>query len=200
MSSDLQADRDGWSNPGDGDDLPVPSQPAGSTIEIDRFEDGVSINVPPTGLWRSPLFLFGVFWNAILVIITVVFATIALNALPDEGAWIMPAALSVFWLVGIGVSLAGINMGIRRAGLAVADGTLMVLQTGLFGKKQREWPAGQVAEISVGPTGMTVNDKPVLELQIHDADGDRLGLLAGRSDEELAWLAGELRRAAKVRD
>jgi hypothetical protein len=24
--------------------------------------------------------------------------------------------------------------------------------------------------------------------------------LAGRSDEELAWLAGELRRAAKVRD
>jgi len=201
MSSDVPADPEGWSQPGDTDDVvALPDRPAGSNIEIDRFEDGVSINVPPVGLWRSGLFPFGVVWSVIVVFMTAMFGTIAWNAQAGEGVWVLPVAMSVFWLVGIGLLLAGIHMGLRRAGLAVADGTLMVLQTSPFGKKQHEWPVEQLTAIRVGPTGMTVNDKPVLELQIHDSDGDKIGLLGGRTDEELHWLAGELRRAAKVRE
>lgn len=191
----------GWSEPGARDHLgPVPTQPAGSQIEIKRFDDGISINVPPAGLWRGSggLFVFALLWNAILVVIAAMFVVIALNAKPDKDAWIFPLALSLFGLVGIGLLLVAIHLGRRQAGLAVAGGTLMVLQTGLFGKKQREWPLAEVASICTGPTGMEVNDVPVRELQIRDHDGSKFGLLAGRSDAELEWLAYELRQAAEL--
>jgi hypothetical protein len=68
----------------------------------------------------------------------------------------------------------------------------MVLQTGLFGSRQRSWPLEEVEVIRAGPSGMTVNDRPVLELQIDDGGEAKFGLLAGRSDEELHWLAREL--------
>jgi hypothetical protein len=201
--NDPQTESTGWSEPADADlPAPVPTQPAGSPITIQRFEDGISISVPPAGLLRGSrgLFLFALLWNTILIIMTVMFGIIALQAKAAEGVWIMPLAMSLFWLVGIGLLLAAINMGRRQAGLAIAGGTLMVLQTGLFGKKQREWPLDQIAAIGVGPSGMEVNDGPVLELQIHDADGKRLSLLAGRSDQELEWLAHELRQAAGLRE
>jgi hypothetical protein len=69
----------------------------------------------------------------------------------------------------------------------------MVIQTGLFGAKQREFPPGDLDDVRVGPSGMTVNDEPVLELHIIDGGGMKFGLLAGRSQEELRWLAAELR-------
>src|SRR5262245_55867066 len=199
MKSDSQTSGDDWSVPGNADDaMAVLSQPAGTTIQIVRSDDAVSITVPPVVLWRSSLFPMGLLWCVIVAVITVVFVPVIWNAKPDASVWILPLVVSIFWLVGIGLLLGGINMGLRQAGLAVAGGTLMVMQTGPFGKKQREWPREQIAPSGVGPTGMTVNDKPVLELQIHDSDGERLGLLAGRSDDELAWLAHELRQAAKL--
>jgi hypothetical protein len=190
-----------WSKPGAGDQLgPAPTQPAGSQIAIERFADGISISVPPAGLWRGSagLFVFALLWNGIMLVIAAVLVVIALNAKPDKDAWIFPLALSFFGLAGIGLLLIAIHMGRRQAGLAVAGGTLMVLQTGLFGKKQREWPLEEVSSICTGSTGMEVNDVPVRELQIRDHDGTKFGLLAGRSDAELEWLAYELRQAAKM--
>jgi len=122
-----------------------------------------------------------------------------LMAQKQEGnAWIIIPFLGVFWAVGIGMMLAGIHMGKREAALAVAGGTLMVMQIGLFGKKQREWLLSEVAAIRVQATGMKVNDVPVNELRIYDTAGNKFGLLAGRTDEELEWLAHELREAARA--
>jgi hypothetical protein len=45
---------------------------------------------------------------------------------------------------------------------------------------------------------MEVNGVPVMQLEIADTDGKRLGLLAGRSDEELEWIAHELRVAGGI--
>ena len=44
---------------------------------------------------------------------------------------------------------------------------------------------------------MTVNDKHVIELQIHPKGGTKIGLLAGRDEEELRWLATMLRRTLR---
>jgi hypothetical protein len=95
----------------------------------------------------------------------------------------------------IAILLAAINMGRRRAVLAVVDDTVMIYQAGLFRAKRHEWPAGAIAEIRTGPSGMTVNNVPVPELQIHPKDGNKLGLLAGRDVNELRWLATMLRQA-----
>ena len=168
------------------------SPPAGSRITIDRFPDGLTIQIPPAGLRGTKgLFFVAIFWNVFMGIFSPLFlGSILAGQQKQVGAAIgLTAFLSLFWLVGIGLFLAALNMARRRAVLAVTGGTLMVLQTGLFGSKQRDFLPGDVEVFRVGPSGMTVNDKPVLELQIIDGGSDKMGLLAGRSDDELHWRA-----------
>jgi hypothetical protein len=99
----------------------------------------------------------------------------------------------LFWLIGVVMVLGAINMGRRKAAIAIAGGQLMAMQTGIFGSKKQEWEATEVTSIHAGPSGMEVNDRPVLELQII-GQGKKFGLLCGRSDEELHWLAALLRQ------
>jgi hypothetical protein len=201
---DKQNADDRWSEPQERDDVAAaPAQPGGSVIEIKRFADGVSIRVPPAGLWRGNhgLFFFSLLWNGFMVVFTAAMGGGVLLAENHEGEpWIIIPFLGIFWLVGIGMLLAALQMGKREAALAVAGGTLMAMQIGLFGKKQREWLLGDLSAIRVEATGMEVNDVPVNELRIYDTSGDKFGMLAGRKDEELRWLAHELRAAARVGD
>jgi hypothetical protein len=180
------------------------AQPVGSQIIVERFADGLTIQVPPAGLFRGTqgLFIFALVWNVVVVAISaVVLASLPVQKVkPDDSIWIPPAFMSIFLLVGIGMLLGSINMGRRRAALAVSGGTLMVIQTGLFGSKQRSWQADDVKAIGVHSSGMKVNDKPVLELQVFDKHARKFGLLAGRSNDELWWLAQELRGALGVVD
>ena len=149
--------------------------------------------------------LFGValFWNGIMGLITLCMAGSLLGGNQmkpgDDAVWAVPLILAFFWAVGIGLLLGALNMGQRRAAsLAVTGGSLMVLQTGLFGGKRRTWEPGDVAAVRVGPSGLEVNEVPVQELQIIDAAGQSFTVLAGRTDDELEWVAEELRRALNV--
>jgi len=177
--------------------------PPGSPITMERFPDGLTIQIPPAGLWRGSqgLFVIALLWNGIIAVISFVLLGILLGGADknaDKVVWVFPLFLSIFWAVGIGLLLGALNMGRRKAAIAVTGGTLMVIQTGLFGSKQRDWPPGDVEAVRAGPSGMTVNDKAVLELQIVDGGAQRFGLLAGRTDAELAWLASELRSVLRV--
>jgi len=174
-------------------------RPAGSTITLDESATGVTLEVPRAGLRQGSkgLFPFGVVWCGFMALLTgfIVFS----GGLGDpEGFWIFVAVISLFWLVGIGMLLAGINMGRRRAVLAVVGNQLLVLQTGLLGGQRREWPRDQLADVRSGPTGMEVNDVPILELQIIPREGKKVGLLGGRDEAELAWMATVLRRALGI--
>jgi hypothetical protein len=179
--------------------------PRGSSITVERFPDGLTIQIPPAGLWRGSqgLFVFALIWNSFMLVFSIVMLGAFFGGADgnkDKVVWILPLFLSIFWAVGIGILLGAVNMGCRKAAIAVTGGTLMVIQTGLFGSKQRDWPPGDVEAVRAGPSGMTVNDKPVLELQIFDGGAHKFGLLAGRTDDELHWLANELRAALSVPD
>lgn len=182
------------------DESSPPQRPAGppakSPIKFERFDDGLTIEVPPAGIAGTlGLFLFAVIWDAFSLLLLL----IVLGNNKQEGApGVLLLVLGIFWLVGIGLLLASIHMARRRAAIAVTSGTLMVIQTGLFGSQQRAWEPGDLEAIRVGPTGMTVNDKPVLELQFFDGGAAKFGMLAGRKDEELEWLADELRAVMKL--
>jgi hypothetical protein len=180
--------------------------PAGSNILCETFPDGVTVQIPPAGVWKGSkgLFVFGILWLAIvgpisLCLIGGLFGAIGVQAKkPDANAlWIMPLVMSLFWAVGIGMLLAAINMGKRKAALAVTGGSLMVIQSGLFGTKKRQWEPGEVEAVCTGPSGLEVNGEPVLELHIHDGGG-KFSLLCGRSDAELEFIASTLRRALGV--
>jgi len=195
---------EGWS--ADDDTVPEENrarQPEGTTIRMERFADGVTIEVPAAGLWKGTrgLFVLALLWNGFMAPFTLCMGGAFLAGQQvqkgNEAAWVLPLLLAVLWAVGIILLLVALNMGKRRAALAVTSGSLMVVQTGLFGTKQRTWGPGEVDAIRAAPSGLEVNEVPVLELQIHGASG-KFSLLGGRTDAELEWLAKELRRALRI--
>jgi hypothetical protein len=179
-------------------------QPPGSRVEVDRFSDGLTMRVPAAGLLRGTqgLFVFALLWNSVVGIVSAIMVAAFIKEVANAGlsALFPTAILSLFWIVGIGVLLGSINMGRRRAAIAVSGGCLMLIQTGVFGARQRSWQPGEVAAISAGPSGMEVNDRPVLELQVIDVQGKKFGLLAGRADDELRWIAQELRYVLQIQE
>lgn len=180
------------------DDSP-PQKPPDSRVLIERSATGLTATIPPAGIWAGSkgMFVFGLIWCTGLG----VFSSIILGAnaqKPDQSLWGLLAFLSLFWLAGIGLLLGGINMGRRRAAIAVVDDELMVLQTSIFRSRSRNWKLSDVTSVQTGPSGMEVNDRPVLELQVISASGDKFGLLGGRDENELRWLAYELRQSLEL--
>ena len=172
-------------------------QPEGSQIQVEEYPTGVTLTVPPAGVWRGSkgLCFFGFLWCGIIS----VFSLVALLATPgDEVPWFAYPILVGLFAIGAAVLLGGINMGIRRAVLAVVDDSLMVLQSGLFGAKRREWTRDQIDRIVCGASGMEVNKRPVLQLQIHGNSRGKFSVLTGRDDAELRWIAATLRLALRL--
>jgi hypothetical protein len=183
----------------------VPYQPAGSKVTLEAVPEGVTLLVPPAGVIRGSfgLFFFAIMWLGFLTIFTSVLGFAFLNgkAWNIQSMWEVVgivAFIGAFWSVGIGVMLMAVNLGRRQAALAVANGRLMIVQASLFGTKKHEWACDNLRTIGIGPSGMSVNDVPVLELQIHPHHEKKHGMLAGRETQELAWIATVLRDAGQV--
>jgi hypothetical protein len=170
-------------------------KPARSLVEQETFPDGVTLRVPPLGIRRGSagLYHFSIVWWVAIFLFTALFAFAGGGHIADVFKSI--AVMSPFWLAGAGMFLAAWNMGKREAVIAVVGPTMMVLQTGLFGSRRREWPQSEIRTVMLGPSGMEVNDKPVLELQIQGKSQKLLGLMSGRDERELAWMATVLRHA-----
>jgi hypothetical protein len=180
-----------------------PDQPAGSKAVLERHADGLTLTLPPAGVWRGSkgLFVFSLLWLALTFAVGGGFVVVAVSGGMKgmgEGAWLPLLIFPLFLIAGIAMLLSAINMGRRQAVFAVVGDTLMVLQTGIFGVKRREWSREQLADVRTGPSGMEINDKPIIELQIHPTEGKKFGLLAGRDEAELQWVATVLRHGLCV--
>jgi hypothetical protein len=180
------------------DDDDMPEQPAGSLIRVEEHTAGVKLIVPPAGLWRGSkgLFFFALMWCGFMVVFTTV---MVLPGTKKGGSiWLFILFLLGFWAIGLGMMAAAINLGRRTATMAAEGGRLRVETRGLFGAKRQEWSRGEMAAIRADSSGMAVNDRPVIELQIHPVAGKKVGLLAGRDENELRWMATRLRQALNV--
>ncbi len=178
------------------------SQPAGSDISIERFEDGVTLNIPPAG-WRGAkgLLGFSLCWCGFMVVFTTMFVVAGFKdaGLDEPGTMLIFVAFTgVFWLIGIGMMLGAISMARRKAAIAVVDDSLMVLEIGLFRTKRREWDRNELESIRLGSSGTSVNNVPVMELQIRNRDAEKTGLLSSRNNEELRWISDLLTRALEL--
>ena len=175
-------------------------RPHESQIVVTEEDGSMTFNIPSRGLRHGShgLFAFACIWCGFMVVFT--FAGVV-GGMLDQGlkhALVWLGFIAVFWVVGIGMMLAAINMGRRRAGIVVADGRLSVFQTGLFGSKERSWTKDEISTVRLGNSGMEVNDVPVPELQILPIGEKKVGLLAGRDPAELNWLAAVICRALDV--
>jgi hypothetical protein len=172
-------------------------QPADSRIVMTEQPGSVSFEIPPAGIKRGAggLFAFACIWIAFMTVCTTVviyeFSKPAQQPQLTNAFAVIPF-LGVFWLVGIGMMLAALNMARRRAAIAVADGRCLVIQAGLFGEKKQVWEAGELTAVQVGYSGIEVNERPLMQLQFIPRAGKKFGVLSGRDQAELEWLATHL--------
>jgi hypothetical protein len=171
-------------------------QPAGSRITVERADEGLRL-VVPRGVRNGPGWYIA---GGFLCIMAFAFAT---KFFDDDAVRDMPLRLNVLLFAAAGIGaisfiLAQAKLTRRRVELAVRGGALIVLQSDLFGARQRQWRREQVADVFVlhhpdseGP------DHWELQIQPHPGAGDAFRLLAYRDASELRWLATVLRRALR---
>jgi hypothetical protein len=177
----------------------LPEQPCDSKVILERSAS-VILHVPAAGLFGRGgggcLCCSGIFCCAIMLVGTV--AMLFGTPDPNPGnldiriAWVI---FAVFWAIGIGLLVGAVHMARRQAVLAVVEDTLLVMQTGLFGSRRWEWKRHELSDIIAGKSNVSVNDEPVIELQIFPIEGKHVGVLIGRGKDELRWMATVLRRA-----
>jgi hypothetical protein len=171
-------------------------KPEHSNIVIESTSAGFFMEIPPAGLRNGGrgFFVFGIIWCLFMAIISGV-----MIVAKERTHAVWPYLIIVlFWFIGAAMILGSMNMGRRRAKLRVEKDILIVVETNLFGTKQREWRRNEIAAVRADGSGMVVNDVPIIELQIHPVTGKKIGLFAGRSNDELQWIATELRRELNV--
>ncbi len=177
----------------------VVPKPANSQVRVEPRPDGVLLVVPPAGLRKGSkgLFGFAILWCLIVAVITLAIGSASAKNVRGN-PFVGWALIGVFWLVGLGMLTGAISMARRRAMLLFENGQLKVAQIGIFGAKRWDWKHDDIAAIRADASGMEINNAPVIELQIHPVNGKKTGFFAGRDQEELRWMASELRRALKV--
>jgi hypothetical protein len=144
---------------------------------------------------------FAVIWNGFISIfvIAIVLSLFDVGDVEMDGNPLLGVLFMIpFVGVGVGVTLAAVNMGRRHAMIATEDNQMFIVRHSIFGKSTKEWMAEDIREICVGNSGMEVNDVPIKELQIHAHEGDNFGCLSQLDDDELAWIAGELNQALQL--
>ncbi len=171
----------------------VEAQPQGSKIRCEQGNGRQLFVIPPAGLIKGSkgLFVFSLIWCGFIGLI----AGIAIFGTHDKSDfWIPMLFFLVFLAIGVGMMLGAIQMGRRRAMLSAGRDGVSIVVAGIFGTKRWDWTSEQIQFIRTGPSGMEMNNQPVIELQIHPVTGKKKGFLAGRNVDELKWLATRLRQ------
>lgn len=177
----------------------VTIQPASSTIKLKSEGQRVVFTIPPVGILKGSkgLFIFGLFWCCFMTF----FTTFTLFNQPAEDVrgmlpWL--AFIVGFWAIGICLLLGAVNMGKRRAMIVADTERLSIAQITLFRQRKWEWKRDEIKAIRLGPSGMEINERPIQELQIHPVSGKKTGLFTERDEEELRWLATQLRKTMQL--
>lgn len=168
--------------------------PPGTHVRFLKTAEGMAVDVPPRGLVKGSqgLFVFAVVW---LVFCGLVFAPMAIGFAGRKTApWPLLLAAGLFMAIGALMLGVSIHMGRRRSMIAIGGATIGLRQIGPFGRSERRFARTDVADIRVDPSGLKVNDRPVMHLVWELRDGRTIGCLSQLSEPELHWLAAELRR------
>ena len=185
----------------DSDDEPESlKKPTDSKIQVIREGDSIAFSVPPAGKRGTRgLWIFSIAWLAFTTLFSAIvgFSLIFTDQGPDApGVWGVigiAAFLLLFFAVGIAMLLGAINMAKRTVMIGIDKGMLFIERKSIFRTKWIEFDRKEIASIRKGPSGMSVNNVPIMELQIVNADGVKQGLLSQLSENEISWLATELK-------
>lgn len=179
--------------------------PKDTRIILQQETDGLTFIIPPAGIMRGSkgLGCFAVIWNGFILVMVVGMVLAMLNSHkpnvsgPDS-PWVLLFFLP-FIAVGVGMALYSIHAGKSHASMVVIgkgeDAALAYYRNSPVRKpRELNWAINDLSHIRVGDSNMSVNDEPIQELQVHPKQGKKVSLLSQLNDEELKWIAYELRR------
>lgn len=168
-------------------------QPASSRIQLVESPDALVFMLPRLGFLSRAAFLlfFAIFWLGISCTVTGGFAIGLI--IKQEWAMIFPVLFgSVFILIGIAILVGYVHLATATAVLVASPTGITFTQQSRIRKSEWQLNRPDITDFRVGPSGTEINNKPVLELQISTNDKHK-GLLGGRDESELHWLATRLR-------
>lgn len=178
----------------------APVKPAWSDIKEARDGDAVTIIVPPSpvlrgGSGRSTVgMLVRVVSGAIvgMAIVALIFG----NGISSAWTWMgmlfgVPAMRGWF-------ALLGERFGRRETYFDVLDGTLLVSRKRYLDVVQHEWDRSEIIDVRCDASDIKIGDELLPQLQIMARDGQVVGLLTGRDEDELDWLAWRIRAAVGI--
>lgn len=177
------------------------TQPPQSRAIVEREVNHLTISLPPAGIIKGSrgLFFFALLWCGFMTVFSGMTVIAPMRSgtgnLLTSGVMAFALFSLLFWAIGIAMLIGAINMGRRRAILDVLEGTLLINIKSIFGIKQHQWDVNEIDRIVVGPSGMTMNENSIMELQVHPIATGKVGLFSGRDEAELKWLAWSLHHA-----
>ena len=197
LSQALKVDAHAEEEAGDNGSGIVPKPPRTVAI-MEQRDDGITLTIPRVGILKGSkgLLGFSIFWNGFMLLFTG--ALVFSGALSYGMGLIFVPFLALFWAIGLFTLYSVINTGRRQAILDVVGDTLLVSRKNLFKTQQQKVHRDQIKSICKGPSGTKINDVPVMELHIRRSGAKKIAMLSQLSDDELAWIASELRAALGV--
>ena len=173
--------------------------PANTSLAISDQDGATVYRIPAKGVWKGShgLMILGVFWNGFLAFVTLAMLTGNGEVVAD--LWILILVFSLFWAVGIGIVVGALYLGSQSALVGVREGLLFIERRTIFGTKWTEFEQGGIASIHKGPSNITVNDRPVMELKIQPVGEPAIGMFSQLATDEIHWLAQQLSNQLELR-
>ena len=96
--------------------------------------------------------------------------------------------------IGLGMGAFALHLARRRIAIEVDGEELRVDVEGPVLDRSRAWARGDVRAVEVRPSVVSVNGRPLMHLVI-EGQPKRMGLMMGRGERELEWVAELVREA-----
>jgi len=176
---------------------PKPERPASCRVEVIRQPGQPTVfRLPALGFrgQAAGMLVFAFVWNAFIGFMAFVMLA---SAIGNGDFWgPLPMLLFMIPFVGVGIFLLvyGLNLARRTALIGVDPDFLFCETQGLRKKSWVEIPLVEVQSIEVGTSGTSLNDQPLMQLQIKHTTpaGQITRLFTGVPEEELEWIASEI--------
>jgi hypothetical protein len=178
-------------------------QPLDSNAHIETRLGGLTIDLPAMGVRRAGgcfLLLWCIAWNCFVLFFSAFFipqafaGNVEWNGGPEKvSPWFAVLFISPFWAIGLGLLLFLMHRGYRWARLTMEEGQLSLHERTLFGSQVRSWPISQITAVG---TELDKNVQPPRrKIVLHLVNDQPATILRYRPPDEIAWLAGEIRRS-----
>jgi len=173
---------------------------------VEHTPDGLCIRMPPAGLRAARSeFRFALAFTAILVFVTAIFV-FALVGKPPKLIVAFGVVIALFWAGALGLLVEVWRRSRQMAIIDVVGETLLISTSKPGSGESFQIEKDNIKALGVGPSGVVVDDVPVMALridlgkpiQIGKARRRALKLFRERSEAELCDIADQLRLALGI--